>query len=254
MHIVVVQRMVPDVVEELELASDGLSLEEESVRYIPNELDEHALEQALILKQRTQGRVTVIVVGVEEADNALASAIAKGADEGVKLVSDFGRWRDNHRLAPLIASSLREMEYDMVLTGVMATDDLDGGLGGLLAGHLDLPYTGSVTKVTVEAGAPKAIVEKEYPGGLLGVMEVTLPAIFGIGSAEQPPRYVPVSKVRMAMRSLTPLEISTAPEAESGVSVLGMAKPGVSKAEMVSGSPEEIADRLVAILKESGIL
>lgn len=254
MHVVVIQRMVPDVVEDLELAPDGLSLEEEGIRYITNELDEHALEQALILKERVEAKVTAIVVGVEEADNALASAIAKGADEGVKLVSDFGRWRDNHRLASLLATSLKEMEYDLVLTGVMAIDDLDGSLGGLLAGHLDLPYTGSVSKVTVEQGASKVVVEKEYPGGLLGVMEVSLPAIIGIGSAEEPPRYVPVSKVRIAMRSLTPQEISAAPEAESGVKILEMAKPEVSKAKMVAGSPDEIADRLVAILKERGVL
>lgn len=253
MHVVVIQRMVPDVVEELELAPDGLSLKEESIRYITNELDEHALEQALILKERIQAKVTAIVVGVQEAD-ILASAVAKGADEGVKVVSDFGRWRDNHRLASLLASSLKEMEYDLVLTGVMATDDLDGSLGGILAGHLDLPYAGSVSKVAVEPGASKAVVEKEYPGGLLGVMEVCLPAVIGIGSAEEPPRYVPVSKVRMAMRSLAPQEISAAPGAESGVKILEIAKPEVSKAEMIAGSPEEIADRMVTILKESGLL
>ncbi len=254
MHVVVVQRMVPDVVEELELAPDGLSLKEESIRYITNELDEHALEQALILKERAQAKVTVIVVGVREADNALASAVAKGADEGVKVVSDFGRWRDNHRLASLLALSLKEMEYDLVLTGVMAIDDLDGSLGGILAGHLDLPYTGSASKVAVEPGASKAVVEKEYPGGLLGVMEVSLPAVIGIGSAERPPRYVPVSKVRMAMRSLAPKEIPGAPEAVSGLKIIEMARPEVSKAEMIEGSPEEIADRMVAILKESGLL
>ncbi len=254
MHIVVVQRMVPDVVEELELAPDGMSLDQERIRFIPNELDEHALEQALILKERSQAEVTAIIVGVEEADHALASAVAKGADEAIQVVSDFGRWRDNHRLSSLLAASLDRMEFDLLLTGVMAIDDLDGSLGGLLAGLLDLPYTGSVAKVTVEAGAPKAVVEKEYPGGLLGVMEVSLPAILGIGSAEEPPRYVPVSKVRMAMRSLTPQEISTAPEGESGVSIIQMAKPDVAKAEAVEGSPEEIADRIVAIMKERGIL
>jgi electron transfer flavoprotein beta subunit len=253
-HIVVVQRMVPDVVEKLELAPDGLSLDEESIRYIPNELDEHALEQALILKGRGDAKITVVTVGVEGADQAMAAAIAKGADEGMRLVCDFGRWRDNRRLASLLASALQEMEFDLVLTGVMAIDDLDGSLGGLLAGYLDLPYTGSVSKVTVEPDGSKAVVEKEYPGGLLGVMDVSLPAILGIGSAEEPPRYVPVSRVRQAMRSLTPEEIASAPEEEAGVSILEMTTPPVSRAEMVSGSPEEVADRLVTILMERGVL
>ncbi|MEE9600739.1 MAG: electron transfer flavoprotein subunit beta, partial [Thermoplasmata archaeon] len=252
MHIVVIQRMVADVVEELELDPDGLSLLEGSVRYITNELDEHALEQALLLKERHRAKVTAIVVGIEEADQALAAALAKGADEGLKLVTDFGRWRDNHRLASLLSSVLKELDLDLILTGVQAIDDLDGSLGGILAAQLDLPYCGSIASLRVDSEAQKAVVEKEYPGGLLGVMEVSLPAILGIGSAERPPRYVPVSKIRYAMRSMSPREVSEAPEAEIGVSIVGMAKPEASKAEMIAGSPEEIAERVVSILKESG--
>ena len=49
----------------------------------------------------------------------------------------------------------------------------------------------------------KVIAKKEYPGGLIGEMEVTLPAVLGIQASEQPPRYVAVSKVRQAMKTAT---------------------------------------------------
>lgn len=254
MHIVVIQRLVPDIVEELELAPDGLSLLEESVRYITNELDDHALEQALLLKESQDARVTAIVVGKEDADEALASAMAKGVDDGVKLVADFGRWRDNHRLAVLLASIVKEMDFDMILTGVQAIDDLDGSLGGLLAGNLRLPYCGSIAGLEVDPGKGVALVKKEYPGGVLGVMEVRLPAVLGIQSAERPPRYVPVSKVRHVLRSMKPVEVTEGPTGRPGASIVEMAKPEERRAETIKGSAGEIADRLVALLKERGII
>jgi electron transfer flavoprotein beta subunit len=254
MHVIAVLRLVPDAVEELELAPDGLSLLEESVRYITNELDEHALEQALLLKEKHRARVTAIVVGERETDEALAAALGKGADEGVKVASDFGRWRDNHRLAALLSLVLKGMEFDMVLTGVQAIDDLDGSLGGILAGNLDLPYCGSIAGLDVDPGKGVALVRKEYPRGVLGVMEVSLPAVLGIQSAEKPPRYVPVSKVRYILRSMKPEEVTESPGGRPGVYVIGMAKPEERRAEMIIGSPGEIANRIVALLKERGII
>ncbi len=56
------------------------------------------------------------------------------------------------------------------------------------------------------------------------------------------------------MRTLTPQEVSSPPEAESGVKIMQMVKPEVSKAEIVAGSPDEITDRLVSILRERGVL
>jgi len=58
MKILVLMKMVPDVVEELEVGSDGTSLDQEYLRFIVNERDDYALEQALLLKDRLQAEVT----------------------------------------------------------------------------------------------------------------------------------------------------------------------------------------------------
>ncbi len=55
----------------------------------------------------------------------------------------------------------------------------------------------------VSLGEGKSRVRKEYPGGLIAEMDVTLPAVLGIQAAEQPPRYVAVSKVRQMMKTST---------------------------------------------------
>src|SRR3990170_6900625 len=195
MKIAVVLRQVPDVVEELVIAPDGRSLSEDDVMYVTSEGDDHALEQALILAGRHKASVTAIGVGGDEARDALATAVAKGADGVVFVPVPFESRGDNHRLAAHLAPAIKSGAYDLVLTGAWAADQLDAGLGGLLAVLLSLPYVGGLASVTVEPGGMKASVHKEFAGGRLGAMEIVLPAVLGIQSAEQPARYAAVSKI-----------------------------------------------------------
>ena len=86
MHILVLLKMVPDVVEDLEIASDGRALDLDYLRMILSESDDHALEQALLLKERHGAKVTVLAVDAAEVDDALFAAAAKGADRVMKVV------------------------------------------------------------------------------------------------------------------------------------------------------------------------
>ncbi|MDQ7851059.1 MAG: electron transfer flavoprotein subunit beta/FixA family protein, partial [Armatimonadota bacterium] len=78
--VLVLLKLVPDVVEEPEIAADGRSLESSSVRLVVSERDEHALEEALLLKERYGGTVTAVALDVPEVDDVLFTALAKGAD------------------------------------------------------------------------------------------------------------------------------------------------------------------------------
>ncbi len=255
MKIAVILRQVPDVVEELVIASDGRSLAEDEVTYITNEGDEHALEEALILKGRQAATVTAVGVGGDEARDALATAVAKGADEALFVPVPFEHRGDNHRLAAHLAPAIKSAGYDLVLTGVWAADQLDAGLAGLLAVHLSLPYVGGLTSVAAEPAGDKVTVRKEFPGGRLGVIEVSLPAVLGIQSAEQPPRYASVSKVSQAKRTMQVKELSgPLPNVEGiHVSKLMKSEAGV-KAEMLLGDVERVADGIVRILRERGVV
>ena len=62
MNLYVLLKMVPDTVEELNVAADGKSLDSEFLRFKLSEPDEHALEQALILKEKHGGKVTVVAL------------------------------------------------------------------------------------------------------------------------------------------------------------------------------------------------
>jgi len=141
-----------------------------------------------------------------------------------------------------------------VLTGVQANNDLDGPLGPTLAECLGMPYVGYISGVTVSDG--KVTARKEYPGGLIAEMEVKLPAVLGIQAAEQPPRYVAVSKVRMVMKTAAIEErAADALDPSGGPAVGRMFQPEAAvHAEMITGSPDEVADKLVSIFKEAGVL
>ena len=253
MNIIVPIKQVPDLVEELEIDDSGKDLNREWLKYKINEFDDHALEEALQLKEELGGQVTAMALETEDIDKTLYTAAAKGADKLVKVTGDFGYGVASHVAARALANVIQGMEYDLILTGVQAADDRDGQVGVLLAHYLGLPHVSVVTGVKVENG--KATVHKEYAGGVMGEFEVTLPAVLGIQAARETPRYAPVSRVRQAMRSTSLEEVAAGDVSVTvGSSVRRMFKPETGAgAEMLEGSAEEIADKIVNLLREKGI-
>ncbi len=253
MNIAVLTKQVPDLVEGVELDATGKGVDPDSIRYILSESDDHALEEALLLKERVQAHVEVFSLETGEARDTLCTALAKGADRVVMIQTGLDAPPDNHTTAKLFASLFRDQHFDLILTGVRAIDDLDGSLGGLLAGFLDVPYVGLVRKVEVADGA--VVVEKEYPGGFAAELEVKLPAVLGIQAAEQPPRYVPVSRLRQVMKTAKVDEQEAAPTGTQPLSVERMFKPQEGAgAKMLSGRPEEIARQIAGLLAEKRLV
>jgi electron transfer flavoprotein beta subunit len=253
MNIVVPIKLVPDLVEEIIINDTGSALDMDWLSLILNEFDDHAIEQALLLKEQVGGEVIVIAPDMHGADDALFTAAAKGVDQLVKLTEEF-EGADNHVLAQAMATAITGFQPDLILTGVQAHNDLDGPLGPLLAGYLDMPYVGYVAGVKVEGST--AAVLKEFPGGLVAKMEVELPAVFGIQASDQPPRYVAFSKIRQAMKTASITELSVAELAlDGGPIVERMFEPeSGEKATMIEGDMDEIAVKLVELFQENGIV
>jgi electron transfer flavoprotein beta subunit len=149
------------------------------------------------------------------------------------------------------------MPADLVLTGVQAIDDLDGLIAPLVAYQLELPYLGIVTRVSFDALGQLVQAIKEYPGGVHGEFEVKLPAVLGIQAAEKPPRYVPVAKVRTAMKSQK-IDCTPVPTLADGgwrtIEVVEMKRnEPAGHAEMLEGDSDQVSGKLCGILAERGI-
>jgi electron transfer flavoprotein beta subunit len=257
MNLYVLLKMVPDTVEELNVSADDKSLDSEFLRFKLSEPDDHALEQALLLKERCGGQVTVVALEAPEVDDVLFTALAKGADRAVKIPisqASLGTTASAKVLADFFTSAGPLSPDTLLLPGSQAIDDLEGEIAPRLAAALDLPYLGVVCGVQAAAG--KVTATKEFAGGLRGEFEVSLPAVLGIQSAERPPRYVPVAKVRAAMKSAQIEELSlTAPDQPIQLDIARLYKPeAAGHAEMLEGAPEEVADKLVEVLAKAGVI
>jgi len=253
-EIVVIARLVPDLVEELEIAQSGIALDTSWLRLIINEFDNHAIEQAVILKEKTGANVTIISLEAEGVDDMLFTTAAKGADRLIKLTGVDEEKPTNISLAETLSNIIKEINPDLILNGVQAHDDITGDLAPQIADLLNLPYVGYISGVSIEGGQAKAF--KEYPGGLLAEMEVTLPAVLGIQASEEPPRYVAISKVRQMMSTASIEEMpGDGLITENNFVIDRMYLPeAAEKAEMLEGNEEEVAQKLTSIFQDLGLL
>ncbi|MHB8657611.1 MAG: electron transfer flavoprotein subunit beta/FixA family protein [Solirubrobacteraceae bacterium] len=255
MNILVPLKQTVDLVEELELNDDGTDVEREYLTFKLNEWDDQALEEALILKD--EHGATVTVVGLEESDidQSLYAALAKGADQAVKLTGDFETGMTSHQRAAILAEFVRGgAAADLILIGVQTPEDLDGQAGPILAGLLGRPNVAVAIGVEPLDGGVK--VTQEFGAGVVHELKVSGPAVIGIQAARNSPRYVPISRIRAKMQE-GGIEERSAPSAEgdSGVTVRRMYAPeSTSHAEMLDGDAEAVAARVVEIVRERGVL
>lgn len=253
MRIAVIMKQVPDLVDDVEVDARGTAIDADRVRWTVNEFDGHALEQAMLLKEAAGAEVTVLAVQADGIEQVLYAALARGADRAVVVPTPEGR-TDAPRVAAALAPLLREMEPDLVLTGVQAADDLHGQLGPILATSLGWPHVSVVSGAELRGGA--VVVQQEYSGGRTAAFEVDLPCVLGVQAASRPPRYVPVSRLRQVMASAAIGSHAPAAAAPAlATTVTRLAAPAQeSLARMLVGSADEVARQIVEALREHGLV
>ncbi len=253
MHIAVILKQVPDLVEEVEVDATGTDIDRDSVKWKLNEFDDHALEEAILLKEAGGGEVTALALDADGVDQMLYAALARGADRAVKIPTPDGR-TDAPRAAAALTEVLPGMAPDLVLTGVQAADDIHGQLAPILATNLGWPHVSVVSGIEPEAATVR--VQQEYSGGRMATLEVQLPAVLGVQAAARPPRYVPISRLRQVMASAqitAAAPAAGAPAAAPAVTCLAAPARGAG-ASMLDGKPEEVAQQIVDLLRERGLV
>jgi electron transfer flavoprotein beta subunit len=253
MDIAVLLRAVPDPVEELELNDDETDLDRDYLGYVLNEFDDHALEEALLLREDAGGSVTAYAIGTsDEVEQILYTAIAKGADRAHKLGDDLGAL-DAHAQAEMFGSAPGIGAHDVILCGVQASDEIDGQVAMLLAARLGHRHVSVVVETSPSAGGLS--VTKEYWAGITATYDVTLPAVLGIQAARQAPRYVAVSRIRQAQESGALAEVAAeTPTPSSGITVTAVRIPETGEgAEMIMGDESAAAEKVLALLQAAGV-
>ena len=262
MNIVVCVKHVPETAEaEVTIDESGKRIKTGDLVFDINEWDDYALEEAVLLKEKLGGSITVITVGPEDADETLRKCLARGADRAIRLTDKAFEGSDGFATAKILHKAVQNLPFDLVLTGAQAGDDGFAQVGVVLAELLGIPHATMVKKVSVTEGLVK--VSRELEGGLEQVMEIKLPAVLTIQTGINEPRYVSIMGVRKAREkelkvlSLTDigLEAGTAGESGSWIRVEKMFIPPVEKeAEILTGGLDEIATKVVETLKAKGLI
>jgi electron transfer flavoprotein beta subunit len=260
MNIVVCLKRVPDTTEaDLVIERDRQSIREGNLVYILNEWDGYALEEAIRLKEAHGGTVTALTLGEEDSQEVLRRALAMGADEAVHLKDPAFRGSDGWALTRILARYLKSHPFDLILTGVMASDVMEAQVGPMLAQILGIPHATLVTKLEVREKDLK--VWRELEGGWEETLRISLPCLLSIQTGINEPRYVSITGIRKvrgrAIGEKTAADLGLAQDqigpAGSLSSLVHLDYPPEGEgAELIGGSSKEIAGRLYQVLREKG--
>jgi electron transfer flavoprotein beta subunit len=185
-NIVVLVKQVPDSGSERKLDPSDNTVARASADNVINEMDEYAIEEALLVRDREGGEVTVLTVGPEHATDAIRKALSMGADKAVHVVDDAIHGSCAVQTSAVIAAALSQLEYDLVLCGAEATDAQLSVMPALLSERLGIPQLSGARKLTVEGGVAK--VERQTDAGYWA-LEASLPAIVSTWDSINEPRY-----------------------------------------------------------------
>lgn len=260
MNILVCVKQVPDPMEnEIELNLDGSDIVRSDLVYSVNEWDNYAVEEALQIRDKVGGSVTVVSVGKEDATEVIRRQLAMGADKGILISDNAFDDSDGRGIATILKAEVEKGNYDLILTGVLA-DDGAGQVGGMLAAMLDLPYASPVADLEI-LDDKRINIGREIAGGNLEMNEVDLPCVLSIQTGINEPRYVGIRGIRKA----SSLEIPVHNASELGISPESVGRAGAKArrldyfvpelgegAEMLEGSTDEILDKLIEILRSKG--
>jgi electron transfer flavoprotein beta subunit len=260
MEILVCVKRVPDTAEnEIEVAGDGNDIERDDLVYSVNEWDNYAVEEAIQIVDKVGGSVTIVSVGDEDAEEVVRREMAMGADNGILLSDDAFEGSDGRGIATLLKAAVDKGNYDLILSGALA-DDGAGQVGGMLAAMLDMPYASVVNTIEV-IDEKKLKVGREIEGGNQEMSEIDLPCVLSIQTGINEPRYVGIRGIRKVASVDIPVwgasDLGIAPDAVGAAGArakrMDYFVPELGEgAEILEGSSEEIADKLIEILKAKG--
>ncbi|MHB1194870.1 MAG: electron transfer flavoprotein subunit beta/FixA family protein [Longimicrobiales bacterium] len=260
MQILVCVKRVPDTADaEVVLKPDGSGIREEDLAFGINEWDNYAVEEAIRLKEAHGGTVTVTTIGSSESEDVLRRCLAMGADEAVMVDGAAFGDADPYVVARGLAAVVAKGAYDLVLTGALSGDHGFGMVGPVLAGYLDRPHATLVTSVVPDGRHVR--VTRELEGGLEETLRLELPAVLTIQTGINEPRYVSIMGIRKVRAKEIPVldaaALGLAPgdvgaQANRIVQTGLAAPPAGESAEMLKGTPAEIARKILDILREKG--
>jgi electron transfer flavoprotein beta subunit len=258
MNIIVCIKQVPETTE-VRINPETNTLIREGVKAIINPFDMYAIEEAIRLKEKTQGKVTVITMGPPQAEAALREAISLGADEGILVCDRAFAGSDTWATSYTLSGAIRKIgTYDLIICGKQASDGDTAQVGPGISAHLDIPQVTYVKKIE-EIKDRSMRVERMMEEGF-EIIETPLPALITVVKEINEPRLPSLKGMMRAKQA----KITAWTQKELNLDAQGIGLCGSptqvvkiftpaprAGGQMLTGETPEIAAKLVSLIKDA---
>ena len=259
MNIIVCLKQVPDTETQIKVGSDGKSIVTDDIKWVMNPYDEYGVEEALRIKEKFGGEVTVVGLGPKRVTESIRTALAMGADKGILVSDEALEGSDSLAVAKGLAAVIKELDYDLIFSGQRGVDDDMGVVGANIAELLDIPQLSVIDKVEVAEDGKSVKVNRPIEGSIL-VIESPLPALITAQKGLNEPRYASLPGIMKAKKkpfdekTLSDLGLDAAEFGEGArkVKILEIKPPPAREAgKIVEGeTPQEKAAGLAKLLHD----
>ncbi|MGW5384491.1 electron transfer flavoprotein subunit beta/FixA family protein [Nocardia sp. NPDC003963] len=239
-NIVVLIKQVPDTWSERKLTDGDFTLDREAADAVLDEINERAVEEALLIKEAQGGEVTVLAAGPDRATEAIRKALSMGADKAIHINDPAIHGSDTVQTAWVLAGALGQVEgVELVIAGNEATDGRSGAVPAIIAEYLGIPQLTHLRKLTVDG--EKITGERETDDGVFK-LEATLPAIVSVTEKINEPRFPSFKGIMAAKKK----EVQTFTLEDLGIdpSTVGVANAGTSVTASTPKPPRTAGEKI----------
>ncbi len=250
MKIVVLLKQVPSSESSLRLDPNKNWIQEDNITFAVNESDSYALEEALQIREKLgDSEIIVISLGPERASRTIREGLSKGADRGIHIVESFPYTSDPFEAASVLATVLKDENFDLILTGLQS-DDIGTGQTGVILGEM-LGMSTATLVMETELNGNDLRVKRELESGWFQWLSMKLPSCITIQSGINTPRYPSLKGIMGAkkkeIKNVSKEELTAKGALQSIKKVYIPQK--TKRTEMIEGDTDQVADQLTEILK-----
>jgi len=234
--IIVLLKQVPATESFINIADNKTGVKSDNLKWVVNPYDEFAVEEALRIKEKQGGTVTIISIGTDKAAEAIRTGLAMGADKGILINDPAAQECDGLGTARILAAVIKDMKFDLIIAGQRAVDDDNYLVGTAVAEFLNIPNISMVIKEELTNG--KIRCHRTVEGGTV-VIESPLPVLFTTQRGLNEPRYVSMPGIMKAKKK---------PVDKKSLADIGLDAASVrpmTKIRKMSYPPERKAGRII---------
>ncbi len=258
MDIIVCIKQVPGTTE-VKMNKETNTIIREGVEAVINPFDSYAVEEGVRLKEKTDGKVTALSMGIPSVADILKDTVSLGVDDTILLSDRAFAGSDTLATAYALSMGIKKIgKYDLIICGKQAIDGDTAQVGPSLAEKLGLPHITYVRKID-EIGEGYIRCERMTDDGY-EVVEVTLPAVITVVKEINEPRLPSIKGMMRSKKAV--VTVWTADDIEADKELCGLKGSPTQvvstfvpvhdvKSEMIKGAPEEqakcLAEKLIAM-------